>query len=106
MHSLISENEGSLFAFRIIGPCLLWLIDKFGDLLESVPCVGGCLFGKNSDLHYHYQLLLLLLLKLKLKLLLLLLKLLLLLLLPVILPESVPMECECLVRTSFSVGAW
>ena len=55
MDSLISENEGSLFAFRIIGPCLLWaafycclspivwLIDKFGDMLESVPCVGGCL---------------------------------------------------------------
>ena len=73
MDSLISENEGSLFAFRIIGPCLLWaafycclspivwLIDKFGDMLESVPCVGGCLgiladiletLATNSDLHH------------------------------------------------------
>ena len=55
MQKLNEENEGLLFAFRIIGPCLLWaafycclwpivwLIDKFGDRLESVPCVGGCL---------------------------------------------------------------
>ena len=55
MEEMKKENESSLYAFRILGPILLWaafycclspivwLIDKFGDTLEMIPCVGGCL---------------------------------------------------------------
>ncbi|CAK9044069.1 Peroxisomal biogenesis factor 6 [Durusdinium trenchii] len=50
-----STNEGFLWAGRIVGPIILWLafycflqpilwfMDKFGDCLDQVPCVGGCL---------------------------------------------------------------
>lgn len=49
------SNESLLYAGRIIGPIILWLafycclqpivwlVDKCGDSIDGIPCVGGCL---------------------------------------------------------------
>ena len=49
------SNEMALYAGRILGPLILWLafycflqpivwlVDKMGDTLDNIPCVGGCL---------------------------------------------------------------
>lgn len=49
------SNEMALYAGRVLGPIILWiafycflqpivwLIDKIGDSIDGIPCVGGCL---------------------------------------------------------------